>query len=61
MLAQWLRERHKRREKEAIDKAESLVRQWEAWYERKQTAEKKGLTFDEPPPGQEGHQSNTKD
>ena len=59
MLAQWLRERDKRREKEAIDKAEGQVRQWEAWYERKQSAEKKGQPFDEPPPGQEGHQRDS--
>ena len=61
MLAQWLRERDKRREKEAINKAEAQVRQWEAWYERKQSAEKEGQPFDEPPPGQEGHQGNPKD
>ena len=47
--------------KEAIDKAEGQVRQWEAWYERKQSAEKKGQPFDEPPPGQEGHQRDSEE
>lgn len=60
MLAQWLRERDKRKEKEAIDKAENQIKQWQAWYERMESAKKSGQPFDEPPPGQEGNQGNTK-
>lgn len=61
MLAQWLRERDRKREQEAIDKAEGQLRQWQDWYERMQSAEKKGLPFDEPPPGQEGNHQQTKE
>ncbi len=49
MLAQWLRERDKRKEEEA----EERVRQWEAWHERMQEAQQAGQPFDEPPPGQQ--------
>ena len=49
MLAQWLKERDKRKEEEATKK----VRQWEAWHERMQEAQREGRPFDEPPPGQQ--------
>ena len=49
MLAQWLRERDKRKEEEAAER----VRQWEAWHERMQEAHQAGQPFDEPPPGQQ--------
>jgi len=61
MLAQWLRERDKQREKESIERARADVNaEWQAWYERMQSAENKGQPFDEPPPGQEGHRGSTK-
>ena len=54
MLAQWLRERDKKKEKEAIEKARQEERQeWQAWYERMQEAQSNGQHFDEPPPGQQ--------
>ena len=54
MLAQWLRERDRRKEEEAAEK----VRQWQSWYARMQTARKEGLSFDEPPPGQKKDEGN---
>ena len=48
MLAQWLRERDKRKQEEAAEE----VRQWQAWYERMQAAQQAGQPFDDPPPGQ---------
>ena len=64
MLAQWLKERDKRREREAVEtatKAEEKARgaqaellkernEWQAWYERMQVAHREGRPFDEPPP-----------
>jgi hypothetical protein len=47
MLAQWLRERDKRKQQEAIDQ---VRQQWRAWYERMQAAQREGRPFDEPPP-----------
>ena len=54
MLAQWLRERDKRKEREAVERARQDERQeWQAWYERMQEAQREGRPFDEPPPGQQ--------
>ena len=53
MLAHWLRERDKRKEREAVERAEraaTAVQQWQYWYERMQTAQWLGRPFDEPPP-----------
>ena len=52
MLAQWLKERDKRKEQEAIERArQDERREWQAWYERMQEAQQAGQPFDEPPPG----------
>ena len=55
MLAQWLKERDQRKEREAV----KLNQQWQAWYERQQAAFSAGRPFDEPPPAGPGvgHQS----
>jgi hypothetical protein len=54
MLAHWLRERDKRKEQEAVEEAikarQEERRQWQAWYERWQDAQREGRPFDEPPP-----------
>ena len=61
MLAQWLKERDKRKEREAVERAQEKVeeaqekavkvqQQWQAWYERMQAAQREGRPFDEPPP-----------
>ena len=62
MLAQWLKERDQRKEREAVkeaQKATELNQQWQAWYERQQAAFREGRPFDEPPPAGSGagHQS----
>ena len=61
MLAQWLKERDQRKEREAIEKAERAVEQvaeerqrWLAWYERMQEAQRAGQPFTEPPPASPG-------
>ena len=46
MLAQWLKDRDQRKEREAV----KLNQQWQAWYERQQAAFREGRPFDEPPP-----------
>lgn len=55
MLAQWLRERDKQKQKERLEKVREesaeAVKKWQVWYDRMQAANKDGLTFDEPPPG----------
>ena len=56
MLAQWLRERDQRKREEKNEEVRKLARgeerqKWMEWLERMQSAEKKGLPFDEPPPG----------
>lgn len=54
MLAQWLKERDKRKEREAVERArQDERREWQAWYERMQEAQQAGQPFDEPPPGQQ--------
>ena len=50
MLAQWLKERDQRKEREAV----KLNQQWQAWYERQQAAFREGRPFDEPPPAGPG-------
>ena len=51
MLAQWLRERDQRKQREAIKEAREEERQqWLAWYERLQDAQREGRPFDELPP-----------
>ena len=50
MLAHWLRERDQRKEREAVEWAEKVQQQWQYWYERMQTAQWLGRSFDEPPP-----------
>ena len=51
MLAQWLRERDQRKEREASELARQDERRiWLAWYERWQDAQREGRPFDEPPP-----------
>ncbi len=50
MLAQWLKERDQRKEREAV----KLNQQWQAWYERQQAAFRDGRPFDEPPPAGPG-------
>ena len=51
MLAQWLRERDQRKQREAIKEAREEERKdWLAWYERLQDAQREGRPFDEPPP-----------
>ena len=56
MLAQWLRERDERKREERLEKirghAAEEVKEWRAWYERMKAAQREGLHFDEPPPGQ---------
>lgn len=43
------------RYKRGISKGTKEANQkWQAWYERMQTAQREGKTFDEPPPGTEG-------
>ena len=57
MLAQWLKERDQRKEREAVkeaQKATELNQQWQAWYERQQAAFREGRPFDEPPPAGPG-------
>ena len=62
MLAEWLRERDQRKEREAVERAEAEARQaeaalrerdhqWRAWYWRQRAAIQDGRPFDEPPPG----------
>ena len=62
MLAEWLRERDQRKEREAVERAEAEAQraeaamrerdhQWRAWYWRQQAAFQDGRPFDEPPPG----------
>ena len=62
MLAEWLRERDQRKEREAVERAEAEARQaeaalrerdhqWRAWYWRQRAAFQDGRPFDEPPPG----------
>ena len=51
MLAQWLRERDQRKQREAIKEAlEEERKDWLAWYERLQDAQREGRPFDELPP-----------
>ncbi len=50
MLAQWLKERDQRKEREAV----KLNQQWQSWYERQQAAFREGRPFDEPPPAGPG-------
>ena len=53
MLAQWLKDRDKRRQREAFDEGRDQTHQrWQAWYERMQSAQRDGRPFDEPPPVQ---------
>ena len=57
MLAQWLKDRDQRKEREAVkeaQKATELNQQWQAWYERQQAAFREGRPFDEPPPAGPG-------
>ena len=57
MLAQWLKDRDQRKEREAVkeaQKATELNQQWQAWYERQQAAFREGRPFDEPPPAVSG-------
>ena len=61
MLAQWLRERDRRKQEERLErlrKADEEVGEWRSWYARMQTARKEGLPFDEPPPGQKKDEGN---
>ena len=60
MLAQWLRERDQRKREERLNrirKADEELAEWKAWYERLQAAQREGLPFDEPPPGQENERA----
>ena len=62
MLAEWLRERDQRRDREAVERAEAEAQRaeaarreanhkWRAWYWRQRAAFQDGRPFDEPPPG----------
>ena len=66
MLAQWLKDRDKRKQREAFDEGKDEGRDegsdethqiWQAWYGRMQAAQREGLPFDEPPPGQENERA----
>ena len=54
MLAQWLKERDQRKQREALEQAREEAQEerkkWLAWYERWQDAQREGRPFDEPPP-----------
>ena len=54
MLAQWLKERDQRKQREALEQAREEAQEerkkWLAWYERWQDAQRAGRPFDEPPP-----------
>ena len=54
MLAQWLKERDQRKQREALEQAREETQEerkkWLAWYERWQDAQREGRPFDEPPP-----------
>lgn len=55
MLASWLRERDQEREQRAKEQGreegrEARDREWRAWYERYQAAQREGIEFNEPPP-----------
>ena len=55
MLASWLKERDRKRELAAEERGleegrEAKDREWRAWYERYQAAQREGRPFDEPPP-----------
>ena len=54
MLAQWLKERDQRKQREALEQAREEAQEerkkWLAWYERGQDAQREGRRFDEPPP-----------
>ena len=54
MLAQWLRERDQRKQREALEQAREEAQEerkkWLAWYESWQAAQREGRPFDEPPP-----------
>lgn len=49
MLAELIVEKFKKRERE-IGREEER-RDWQAWYQRQQAAQRDGRPFDEPPPG----------
>ena len=55
MLAEWLRERDRRKVEEILEKGreegmQEKDRQWLEWYERLQAAQRDGRPFNEPPP-----------
>ncbi len=55
MLAEWLRERDRRKVEEILKKGreegmQEKDRQWLEWYERLQAAQRDGRPFNEPPP-----------
>lgn len=53
MLAQWLKERDRRKQEESFERGRRAGQdQWRDWFERMQTAQREGRPFDEPPPGQ---------
>jgi hypothetical protein len=64
MLASWLKERDQKRELAAEERGlekgleegrEAKDREWRAWYERYQAAQREGRPFDEPPPERPVH------
>ena len=67
MFASWLKERDQKRELAAEERGleegrEAKDREWRAWYERYQAAQREGCPFDEPPPVKEpGNRPNDRE
>ena len=58
MLASWLRERDQEREQKAEERGrQEQDRQWRAWYELLQTAQREGREFNETPPEKPSHRN----
>ena len=58
MVAELIVEKFKKHEREVGRKEER--RQWQAWYERQQAAQRAGQPFTEPPPGYSANSGGNK-
>ena len=61
VLGEWIRQR---RRQKALEEGKEIGRdeiqsRWEAWNQRRQEAEKRGESFDEPPPGLKSNSTNS--